>query len=352
MRPHKNIIIEKLIYEGIFHCDHCNSFGVKRPELVKYLVNKADANLSFANNNKVLVKCPDCGDERLVQVSHLYANGYHCAKCGDGVSFPEKFLSCVLDQLNIDFVRQLSQKQLPWCDKYKYDFYIPTKSVIIETHGIQHYDGAFCNRNSRTLEEEKENDKNKEALASQNGIGDYIVLDCRYSKLEWIKNSILSSRLAEIYDLSNIDWGQCAQFATRNLVKEVCDYWSEHCRNSTTSDLAAIFKTTHGTIWRYLNKGSELGWCNYNAKDEDEKRKQRAIQSNTRKVAIFKDAKCLGIFESIADLSRRSEELFGVHLRRSNISTTCQGRCKHHKGFTFKYVGENIQQLDCEDIVA
>ena len=348
----KNIIISKLIYDGLFHCDHCNSFGVKRPELVKYLVNKEDANLSFANNKKVLVKCPDCGDERLVQVSHLYADGYRCVTCGDGVSFPEKFLSCVLEQLNVDFVRQLSQKRLSWCGRYKYDFYIASESIIIETHGAQHYDEAFYNRNSRTLEEEKENDKNKEHLATQNGIGNYIILDCRRSKLDWIRNSILNSRLAEIYDLSNIDWDKCAQFATSSLVKKVCDYWAEHGQNLTTRDLAPIFKTTHKTISKYLKQGAELGWCEYDVKKENEKRKQRAIQSRIKKVAIFKDGKCLGIFESVSELSRRSEDLFGVCLARNNISSVCCGCSKHHKGFTFKYVDENTQQLDLEDWVA
>jgi hypothetical protein len=348
----KNIIISKLIYDGTFHCDHCNSFGVKRPELVKYLVNKDDAKLSFANNNKVLVKCPDCGDERLVQVSHLYADGYRCIKCGDGVSFPEKFLSCVLEQLNVDFVKQLSQKQLTWCGRYKYDFYIESESIIIETHGAQHYDEAFCNRNSRTLEEEKENDKNKKALANQNGISNYIVLDCRRSKLDWIRNSILNSRLAEIYDLSDVDWAKCAQFATSNLIKKVCDYWAEHGQDLTTRDLEPIFKTTYKTISKYLKQGAELGWCDYDVKKEDEKRRRRAIQSCIKKVAIFKDEKCLGIFESVAELSRRSEELFGVCLARNNISSVCCGCSKHHKGFTFKYIDDSTQQFDFEDSVA
>jgi hypothetical protein len=60
----------------------------------------------------------------------------------------------------------------------------------------------------------------------------------------------------------------------------------------------------------------------------------------------------LGVFESVVELSRRSEELFGIYLRESNIRSVCRGVSKHHKGFTFKYVDKDMQQLDFEDCVA
>ena len=45
----------------------------------------------------------------------------------------------------------------------------------------------------------------------------------------------------------------------------------------------------------------------------------------------------LGIFYSIAELSRQSEELFGVKLNKENISAVARGVRKKYKGFTFKY---------------
>lgn len=44
-------------------------------------------------------------------------------------------------------------------------------------------------------------DEDKEFIAKQNGILEYIVIDCRYSNYEWIKNSILASKLNQIFNL-------------------------------------------------------------------------------------------------------------------------------------------------------
>ena len=85
--------------------------------------------------------------------------------CGDKVSYDEKFLSSILSQLKVDFATQLSKSTFNWCDKYRYDFYIPSLNMIIETHGIQHYEE---NKNwTMSLEEEQENDKIKKELAYQ-----------------------------------------------------------------------------------------------------------------------------------------------------------------------------------------
>ena len=43
-------------------------------------------------------------------------------------------------------------------------------------------------------------------MALTNGIKYYIELDCRYSKGEFIKRSIINSDLSKIYDLSQIDY--------------------------------------------------------------------------------------------------------------------------------------------------
>ena len=104
------------------------------------------------------------------------------------------------------------------------------------------------------------NDKNKKELAIENGIKpeNYIVIDCRYSELEFIKNNILHSRLNEIFDLNNIDWIKIGQDSEKSLVKEVCDYWHLHNEINneglTTTDLEKVFKLGKSTIIRILQK--------------------------------------------------------------------------------------------------
>ncbi|HGD0580554.1 TPA: hypothetical protein ACH354_002217 [Clostridium perfringens] len=215
---------------------------------------------SRCSNKKIKVICPDCKREKNVIISSIYKNKSIGCSCGDGKSYPEKFIMGLLKQLNIDFEIQYSPK---WMGKKRYDFYIKNINCIIETHGSQHYEEKFVQIGGRTLKEEQANDKIKRETALTNGIKHYVELDCRESSLEWIKNSILNSELNDLYDLGDIDWQQCAKFSNKNIVKEVCDYWNDKKEDETIKDLAKEFKVGKTSIWNYLKKGTKLGWCNY-----------------------------------------------------------------------------------------
>ena len=160
--------------------------------------------------------------------------------------------------------------------------------------------------------------------------------------MELIENSVLQSELNNIFNLNDIDWLQCEEFALSNRVKEICDYWHLHNEINqeglTAEYVSKIFKLSKTVIIYYLNKGVKLGWCNYNPKKEQSKGGIKSGKCKSKTVEIFKDGKSLGIFPSCAELERQSEELFGVKLLNSNISAVCCGERKHHKGFTFKYV--------------
>ena len=73
-----------------------------------------------------------------------------------------------LIQLDIDFISEYSPD---WIDLKRYDFYIPSHSMIIETDGLQHKKdvGGYFN-----YDEIKNNDKLKKELAKLNGIKYYI----------------------------------------------------------------------------------------------------------------------------------------------------------------------------------
>lgn len=53
---------------------------------------------------------------------------------------------------------------------------------------------------------------------------------------------------------------------------------------------------------------------------------------------MFKDGKCLGIFNSTKELSEQSEELIGENLTKCGIYKCCRGNRSTYKGFTFRYV--------------
>ena len=309
-----------------------NDIATTHPWMIKYFVNVEDCyKYRYSSEEIVLCKCPQCGYEKEMDIFNLYKNGFSCSQCCDGISYPEKFMFNLLKQLRIDFVCQFGKTKSKWYNKYKYDFYfkLNNEEYIIETHGLQHYEE---NTNFKMpLKEVKENDKNKKELAIENGIKpeNYIVIDCRYSELEFIKNNILHSRLNEIFDLNNIDWIKIGQDSEKSLVKEVCDYWHLHNEINNEGllikDLSYIFKINPTTISRYLKTGTKIDLCNF-------------YSGSSRKVEIFKDGISLGIFKSCSELSRQSEKLFNIKLDYRSILFVATGKGQNYKGFTFRYV--------------
>lgn len=301
--------------------------GVSEEDAKKY---------THSSSKTIMVRCPDCGRERKTRISDIYTYKSIRCSCGDGKSYPEKFVISLLEQLGLEFETEYSPE---WIKPKKYDFHLKNIDCIIETHGRQHYkENTFKYCGGRTLKEEQLNDNLKRNMALSNGIKYYIELDCSESNLEYIKNSILNSELKELFDLSNINWVSCAEFANKNIVKEVCNYWNNRGEDKTTIDLKEAFKLTRTTIIRYLKKGTKLGWCEYNPKEESFKGSNKSGKTNGKKVEIFKNGKGLGIFESCAELERRSEELFGVKLLANAISEVCNNKKSKYKGFTFKYI--------------
>ncbi|EKS4345126.1 hypothetical protein QB607_003130 [Clostridium botulinum] len=293
---------------------------------------------THSSNQKIKVKCPYCGNSKNIIVNGIYKNKSISCFCGDGFSYPEKFIYELLQQLNIEVITQLNKTTFSWCNNKIYDFYIPSLNIIIETHGLQHYEKQSKHSTFNIiLKDEQENDKLKEQLAKENRIKHYIVIDCRESELEFIKNNILKSKLNELFDLSKIDWNKCEEYALKNIIKEVCDYWNKS--NETTTTLSKKFNISKKTIKEYLKKGNKLGWCEYNPKEEMRKSAIKCNRNKCKQIEIInKNGDILGIFESCNDLERKSEELFGIKLNNNNISAVCRGEQKTHKGFIFKYI--------------
>ena len=318
----------QIIVKGI------NDITTTAPEMVRYFTNIEDAYThSQSSGDKVEVTCPDCGGERKFEINRLHRFGFYCSRCQDKIPYPEKMVFSILEQLNLDFKTQLTKTTFEWCDKFRYDFYFELNNdrYILETHGLQHYE-ITKRKNAKTLKEEVENDELKKQLALKNGIKkeNYIVIDCRYSTLEYIKNNIIISRLATLFNLSQIDWLKCHEFALSSRVKEACELWNSNPELNVT-DVAKIMKLSNSSIYNYLKKGDNISLCSYIPNE-----KMRNI-SNCKPVEIFKDDISLGIFSSVGELELKSEELFGVKLDCGNISKVCNGERKHHQGYTFKY---------------
>ncbi len=322
-----------------------NSVAKKYPELVFFFQNgvKEAEKYTEYSEERIYPVCPYCNQikRKPIMISKLVRDHCISCPCTDKISFPEKILYFLLEYLNIDFEYQVSRVNYSWCGRYKYDFgfKLDEELIIIETHGIQHYKSS--NR-GRSLNQEQDNDKAKKNVAIKNGIKkrNYIVIDCRLSEFEYIKNNILRSRLGELYDLTKVEWNHIYKRAYSNLVKLACEY-KRNNESLSTNDIGRIMKLDKTTIARYLREGTKYGWCNYDPELERRRGILKSSENNRRnlsyKVIVFSDNnEKIGEFESAKELAEKSMEKYGIVLSKSRIQYACRNKNKY-KGLFFMY---------------
>lgn len=321
--PYKKVVV--LGINTIWDTDRwmCD-LGVSEEDAKKY---------TRSSDKKIEVKCPNCNNTRKIAISKIsYSKSIRCA-CGDGFSYPEKFMYSLLKQLNVELEVEYTPEYMK---NKRSDFYLPKYKLVIETDGgIGHKDGKAYGKSYKTLEELISNDNWKEDQHLKHGIKT-IRINCFESNMEYIKNNILKSELVNVFDLSNIDWVECEKFALKNIVKEVCDCWNI-LSIKTVVNVAKETGYNKCTVRNYLKKGVILGWCDYDAELEMLKRTEKLKEFRRKPLEIFKNGECLGEFKSIKELVGNSEELFGVKMYSSGVSQVCKGVNRTYKGFTFKY---------------
>ena len=234
-----------------------NSISEIRPDLIKYLKNKDDANnYTFSSRRKIDLICPDCGSERSMATYSLHKTGFSCGVCSDNISIPEKFCTNLLKELNIEFEYQ---KRFDWSNGKIYDFYIPSLNMIIETHGEQHYKERGLNSKFKlSLLEQVNIDVKKRNLAKINGIEKYAELDCRVSDMKYLKK--VFSNYFKFINLESIDWGNVYEFCNSDFVDIISEYYNNGFK---IKDISKKLKIHVETVSKYLNIGSDLGLCNY-----------------------------------------------------------------------------------------
>lgn len=292
-----------------------NDMWTTSPELAKLLVNPDDGYILSAFSHKWAdFKCRHCGNVFNAYVHNIKTYGFKCPYCSDGISYPEKFVSNLLSQLNVKFKRDT---RLNWSKQKRYDFYIEEYAMIIETHGMQHYNSqsSFHVSNKRN---EKENDNYKKELAMCNNIKYYIELDCRYSELKYIKKSIVNSLLSVLFDLSNINWDLIDKQCQKSKLTEVCDIF-----NSGTvlcKEIAQKVKIHESTVSEYLAKGREMGLIDLTIERPHKTIKKPIIYVETQKV-----------YDSLSAVGE-------LGYNKSQVSECCNGKGKTAGGYHWCYV--------------
>lgn len=275
-----------------------NNLNHVRPDLTRFLTNPEDGlYVSFGSKKKISCTCPDCGYSKFLPVHNLSKNGFTCPVCGDGISYPNKFIRAFVSQ----FVGNNYEPEYKrdWCKQYFYDCYFEYNNheYIVEMDGIFHIKPRLDSTVS--LEHIQECDSIKDKLAKEHGI-EVIRIDCQKSTFDYIKESIEKSRLAEIFDLNKVDWDLCNKSSMTSLIKTASLYYENHKYDMTLNEIANHFKIVAPTLVRYIEQGKKYGWCNTSVKERRELCTKYINNVQRIPVKVSKNGKTIGEYKSLS----------------------------------------------------
>lgn len=309
--------------------------------LEKYIKNKSFMKLYGKNSHtKTEFICEMCGNEFKDEIRNITeSHSCTCVYCKDGVSYPNKYLRCFLAELNIDSDYEYSPE---WLKPYRFDSYFEYKNkkyVIEMDGGIGHGNKKF-NSNEKDINGKKIDDL-KDSLADNHNII-VIRIDATKSESDYISNNIKNSCLSDIFDLSLVNWDNCAIFAEKNLLKDVCNYYSTCSEEEkSTQNLINKFHISRDTIRKYLIRGTELGICKYDRDLSEKFRKQNAYigsQNRMKKIYVYDlNENFLFDFINVHECERYMSEKYNKIFKEESIRQVCRGQRKHLYGFFFSY---------------
>lgn len=154
----------------------------------KYDYSKVD----YINSlTELIIICSDHGQFKQKPYSHLYGNG--CKKCTQ--SKGENLISNILKNNNINFeieykIPGIKEK---YNKEYEYDFYLPDYNLLIEFHGIQHFEyNKYFHKTYNDFEKQIFRDESKREHAYAWG---YKYLEINYTFLKEITKEEFERRL-------------------------------------------------------------------------------------------------------------------------------------------------------------
>ncbi len=373
--PHIDVIKELKNSEVLCHCNDCNQNIIKKkqklhqgcpicknkqvvkgvndlnttaPHIIKYLKNKEDGYLYTKSASKyVIFKCPDCGFEKRLKINTVYSFGFSCPICGDGISAPNKFARALFLQLknikNLKF-----EYESPWTKHKRYDAYFEykNKKYVVEIDGDQHFTKSEWGSHEKQIK----NDKFKDDLAKENEVNiiriPFLYKDDISKKIECFENNNI---INELINNSTVNWDKCISSMGNNIIKEVCEYYSNH--KCTPADIGEIFKLSKTSIRNYLKFGNKLNWCNYD-KNETYKIGYEKIKNKLSYKIEVRDEnlKLINIYDNFRVCVNELNKLYPkLKFTKNGIHDACCYMIPY-KNFTFNYVGMTLQKKYDENV--
>jgi len=301
-----------------------NDLWTTRPDIAKLLKDpKLGYQYKEFSEKRVDFICPDCGNVLSKVIKDISMKGLSCQYCSDGLSYPNKFMSNLLKELNIDFTPEYKIK--PYSYRYDFMFIFNGVKYLIEMDG--YYGHGCMNTHNKTIDDQINIDRSKDIIAENNGFV-IIRIDCKYTNIEfkdrmnYIINSIYNSKLNDIFDFSNIDFNKINKLSLTSIIKLLSTAWNNGIHSYDT--LIDMFKLKRDGIRRYLKCGCEIGLINDSYEDL---LKTIRLASNKK---LQKTKGCQVI-------CNETGELF-VSISEAQRKTNAKSICKCLKG-EFRYSG-------------
>ena len=252
--------------------------------MIPYLSNKDDAYIYGPySHHYVSMTCPNCGHVMSKIIKGVYTQGFACEMCADTISYPNKFLRAFLKQLPIQNV--LFEYSPKWSGNKKFDSYFvyDNNEYIVEMDGDFHYKEHFKHE---PLKGVRERDLYKEQMADQHNIK-LIRIEARISDVDYLSKNIIESELNSIFDLSNIDWIQCGQFASSNYLKYFCDLYISEKWNVSAKEIQKYLGISNNTYHKLIRQGTKIGWIRETAEEKSLIRSLNSYYKNGRRITVY-----------------------------------------------------------------
>ena len=309
-------------------CVGYNDIATTNPYVASLFKNEEETHLYTEwSSQKVDFKCPNCGHIRNKMISQVSRdNDICCPVCGDGYSYPNKFIYNCLYQIKDKFDFLEREYSPDWC---KFDFHGKIKTGIYDIYfSLNHkkyiieMDGGLGHGN-RELRVSKEDsifiDAEKDRLAIENGIK-IIRIDCDYKKIsryDFIKANIYLSELTDIIDMDTIDFDKANVEAQSSLLVTACKLWES---GYNANQICEAIHVVGSTVTNYLKTGKKYGLCESYSKEES------TYRSHGRKIICIDTRK---EFRSIVDGANY------YNVQPGDISKCCRGEsigCGNYNG--------------------
>lgn len=261
-----------------------------QPDICKYLFDKDDGyKYSAYSNQKIKFKCPFCQEDLGYKtIANVTKQGISCNRCGDGISYPNKFLYSLLSQLNVNYIPEAGYQ---WCifpsfndsqqiSHGRFDCLIENMKLIIEMDGGLGHGNRKHSKSHVSIEEQIYRDNQKELMAEKYGYK-LIRINCNYAghddKFNICKNAILNSDLSIIFDLSNINWRKIDKDSHKSILYEICELYNS---GLSSSEIASKLLLNQSTVIDYLHKGNQLQLCSFKPRSNINTKGEQNLCSN------------------------------------------------------------------------